>query len=208
VARPLKTKPGASYRSVPPVQEPEEDVEIARGSYGRIFTFKPDNSAHSLINATDRYVVKQAFDQGAIGGCLGMKELDVLAKLRHPNVIPVRGIAFLHGSTDEWELDPLAIVFPRVDFTLFDMIKTENATDTKLLIMDILLGVEHMHLSGYMHRDLKPINILVQKRERLVARIGDFGTACRIKGGDPLEHCVTTYNYGAPEQAGATPDYS
>lgn len=208
MARSNKTKPGAKTRIAPPVKEHEDDVELARGSFGRILTFQPEGHSHSKIRATDRFVVKQAFDLSDIGGCLGMKELDVLTKLSHPNVIPVRGIAFMPGQTDECALDPLAIVFPRVEYTLFDMIKKATAAETKLLIVDILLGVEHMHRSGYMHRDLKPINILIQRRGRLVARIADFGTAVRTRGGDLLDHCVTTYNYGAPEQAGATVDYT
>ena len=56
---------------------------------------------------------------------------------------------------------------------------------------DAFEGIERIHALGYIHRDLKPQNILVTKQGRGV--VADFGTACK-KEDDPAKSCY----YGSP----------
>mmetsp|Transcript_6994 Transcript_6994/g.25791 ORF Transcript_6994/g.25791 Transcript_6994/m.25791 type:complete len:683 (+) Transcript_6994:198-2246(+) len=57
-------------------------------------------------------------------------------------------------------------------------------------------ALQFMHCRGYMHRDIKSPNVLVDVHNRL--RLADFGEARRIKYG-PYFDRVGTYSWSAPE---------
>lgn len=45
----------------------------------------------------------------------------------------------------------------------------------KKFLLDIVLGIEYLHMKNIVHKDLKPCNILVCDNERL--KIADFGVS-------------------------------
>jgi serine/threonine protein kinase len=79
------------------------------------------------------------------------------------------------------------------------------------LVRQLLLGLEHAHAAGLVHRDLKPDNIIVEQRAdgAEIPRIVDFGIAVlRVGDGGSGESRLTetgqmigTPLYMAPEQA-------
>ncbi|XP_054168873.1 calcium/calmodulin-dependent protein kinase type II alpha chain-like [Oppia nitens] len=54
-----------------------------------------------------------------------------------------------------------------------------NIDEAAIAICQILDGVNHMHDRGYLHRDLKPHNVLVQYKGVQIYKIADFGLSCR-----------------------------
>lgn len=75
---------------------------------------------------------------------------------------------------------------------------------------NILLGLERLHKSGIIHRDIKPDNILLNA-DHSVAKLTDFGIAgyqnSRLTKVNLLGHAkgiFGTYAYIAPEQANST----
>ncbi len=76
------------------------------------------------------------------------------------------------------------------------------------LVVDILAGVADAHRNGFVHRDLKPGNILLQpKHNGLVAKVADFGLAKALRTGGSADMVATrtgatmgTPAYMAPEQ--------
>ena len=71
----------------------------------------------------------------------------------------------------------------------------------KYLTFEIMKGVMYMHSKGVIHRDLKPLNILVN--ESWDVKISDFGQSNvqtdRINADYNLTKYVTTRYYRAPE---------
>ncbi len=99
------------------------------------------------------------------------REGRAIARLSHPNVVTLID----RGSTETEEY----LVFEYVEGrSLKDLIKTEGPLDPKRagqIAGQIAEGLAHVHLTGLVHRDVKPQNILLDSEDR--ARITDFGIA-------------------------------
>lgn len=70
-------------------------------------------------------------------------------------------------------------------------------SEIKKYFGDITKAVECLHLNDYIHRDLKPDNILVSDKGTL--KLTDFGTIKKMKGSIKYTNYVSTRWYRAPE---------
>ncbi len=126
-----------------------------------------------------------------------VREAQIAANLRHPNIVPVHRAGEAAG-----------IFYYVMDFidgdTLADRLGTGPLArgDTVKLGRDLLDGLEAAHRAGVVHRDIKPANIFLLPGRALLA---DFGIA---KPGDATSDVETetgavvgTPAYMAPEQA-------
>lgn len=73
---------------------------------------------------------------------------------------------------------------------------------SKNIILDILRGLQYLHMQGIAHRDLKPKNILLHKQnDQLIAKICDFGISKRLGTDDGASsQLMGSVEYMAPEQ--------
>jgi eukaryotic-like serine/threonine-protein kinase len=77
------------------------------------------------------------------------------------------------------------------------------------LLVEICAGVQHAHQRGLIHRDLKPLNLLVQWVDGApLPKIIDFGVALSIGGATPanVPRVAGTGAYMSPEQRQPGPD--
>ncbi len=118
------------------------------------------------------------------------------AQLSHPNIVTVYGFieySNLLGIVMEYvEGESLEKVLERQGrFNLYDVI---------YLLKQILLGIGYAHSKGFIHRDVKPSNIILNKEG--VTKIMDFGISKSLVDPDMTKtgSKIGTVYYMSPEQ--------
>ncbi len=123
-------------------------------------------------------------------------EAKTLAKLDHPNILPIYDFEVSDGNA--------FLTMPLIrGGTLRDILNRGplDALTTWRYLREIGDGLQHAHDAGIVHRDLKPTNVLIHTDGR--AMLADFGLA---RGAGQPTHLTTiglaigTPGYMAPEQ--------
>ena len=72
--------------------------------------------------------------------------------------------------------------------------------DSRFYISEVILAIESVHKHDYIHRDLKPDNILLDQAGN--AHVADFGLALKVDFSNKQTEFTGTPSYMSPEQAG------
>lgn len=125
------------------------------------------------------------------------REARAAASLSHPNIIDVYDVGEADGA-------PFIVMELVRGQSLKEIIAAEapfHPDDVAELLGQIGAALDHAHGRGYVHRDVKPANILVDGHGR--ARVADFGIAKSLADAELTEHGVGfgTAAYVSPEQA-------
>lgn len=125
---------------------------------------------------------------------------------KHKNIVP-EYISFVDHQF-------LWIVMPLIDCgSVLDIVKVispeeqtiPNEVTIATLVKETLEGLEYLHSSGQIHRDIKAGNILLDKQGHVY--ISDYGVSATLKKGQKRGTLVGTPSWMAPEvcsQAGHT----
>ena len=122
------------------------------------------------------------------------KEVKLLMRLNHPNIIKLHQV-----------IDTAQEVYIVMDYAsggeLIDYIAAKGNLDEKegrRLYRQILSALDHCHLAGVVHRDLKLENLLLSSEKNII--LSDFGLGRMISGRDQyLDTFCGTPLYAAPE---------
>ena len=137
----------------------------------------------------------------AVGAERFLREIETMAGLRHPHVLPLYDSGHDHGL--------LFYVMPFVEGgSLRDHLDRERQLpldDALRIVSAVADALSYAHGRGVIHRDIKPENILLENGHAVVA---DFGIAHAVSesGGEKLTRTgavLGTPQYMSPEQANA-----
>ncbi|GLC48811.1 hypothetical protein PLESTB_000151300 [Pleodorina starrii] len=216
VTQPLKQQPFLEYRGLGPVDEDgdmssdmtplapgdffswQKGRQIGQGAFGTVYL--------ALVHATGQEIaVKQvslprdAANNGKVANHIRTleSEVNLLRRLRHENIVRYLG-------TERTE-DCLNIFLEYVSggpisnkLAEFGPLREETI---RVYTKQILRGLEYLHQSKVMHRDIKGANILVDTNG--VVKLADFGASRQIEElatiGDGSRSIRGTANWMAPE---------
>ncbi|CAN1345046.1 Probable serine/threonine-protein kinase At1g54610 [Linum perenne] len=175
-------------------------AKIGQGTYSNVYKARDRDSGKIVA------LKKVRFDTSEPESIKFMaREIMVLQKLDHPNIIKLEGIA-----TSRMQYS-LYLVF---DYMLSDLTRvisrpSQRLTEpqVKCYMKQLLMGLQHCHERGILHRDIKGSNLLIAKDGTL--KIADFGLANFFvpKAKRPLTTRVVTLWYRAPELLLGATDY-
>ncbi|MEZ6041338.1 MAG: serine/threonine-protein kinase [Planctomycetaceae bacterium] len=124
------------------------------------------------------------------------REIDILKKMSHPNIVKYYG----GGTKDGQRYYAMEFVDGG---SLQDVLKKRGRLNVEQTIQvgrQLCAALEHAHNAGIIHRDLKPANLFISRKGRL--KLGDFGIARDTEATalTAAGKTVGTYAYMAPEQ--------
>ncbi len=130
------------------------------------------------------------------------REARVMARFHHPNIV------ILH-SFGRTRSNHCYLIMELVEGTdLAHLMKQRVLTLPEILAItvEVCSALTHAHEAGFVHRDIKPGNVLIDHRG--VVKVADFGLARLTRDNDPSTISITkqgfavgTPHYIAPEQA-------
>ncbi|KAK1363307.1 putative serine/threonine-protein kinase [Heracleum sosnowskyi] len=166
--------------------------KIGQGTYSNVY------KARDLITGKIVALKKVRFDNLEPESIKFMaREILVLKKLDHPNVIKLEGLVTSRLSSS------LYLVFEYLDHDLAGLAAIQDIKflepQVKCFMKQLLSGLEHCHNNGVLHRDIKCSNLLIDNEGNL--KIADFGLATFYDPGkrQPMTSRVVTLWYRPPE---------
>jgi serine/threonine-protein kinase len=126
-----------------------------------------------------------------------LREVRLVAQLRHPHIMPVKNAEIINGY---------AVLATELSVkTLEDCSRPMGFRRIVSIMSQVLEGLAYAHSCRMVHCDVTPGNIFLFPNGR--AAIGDFGIGLKIKGRMQTVDEFGTPGYVAPEQAYGYPTY-
>ncbi|KAJ4724336.1 Kinase-like protein [Melia azedarach] len=161
--------------------------EIGDGAYGKVWRAVNKQSGEAVAIK----VLKDGCT--SLEECLNLREVKCLRKLNnHSNIVKLKELVNQNNV--------LYFVFEYMDCDLHQLMHDRkhffSEAEVRNFCFQLFQGLNYMHQQGYLHRDLKPDNLLVSKE---IIKIADFGLAREIETSSPYTEDITTLSYRAPE---------
>ncbi|KAI9305458.1 protein serine/threonine kinase [Cunninghamella echinulata] len=172
--------------------------KLGEGAYGIVY--KAQNRETNEVVALKRIRLDNE-EEGV--PCTAIREISLLKELKHQNIVRLYDV--LHKERK------LILVFEYLDSDLKKFLDSNGGDIDELTIKQmmyqLLKGIAFCHAHRVLHRDLKPQNLLINKKGEL--KLGDFGLARAF--GIPVRSYsrdVVTLWYRAPDVLMGSKQYS
>jgi serine/threonine-protein kinase len=172
----------------------EVEREIGRGGMATVFLAR--DIAH------DRHVAIKVLHSDVTAELAPdrfLREIHLLAKLQHPNILPLHDSGMVGGT-------PFYVMPFVAGESLRDRLKKDGKLDLPLALRinaEAAAALDYAHRQGVIHRDIKPENILLSDDHVIIADFG-IARAAEYSAGDTLTQTsvvMGTPAYMSPEQA-------
>ena len=191
-----QTNPPTEPDTIPSFAQPEKISRfriletIGKGAFGVVYKGLDEELERSVaIKVPTRAHVDQVGGTDAF-----LKEAKVVAGLDHPSIVPVYDV----GTTTDGQCFLVSRFIDGMDLKQ-KLTHGFSYTDTSRLIATIAKALHYAHRKGFVHRDVKPANILIDKAGNPF--LVDFGLALRDEDYGRGSSVVGTPAYMSPEQA-------
>lgn len=174
--------------------EPSEKFELAQFEIGKAISSGASSIVKRIIRKEgEQYAMKEIRNEGKMREYV--TETQILSELRHPCIIRI----FDYNLGNETQAPYIIEAFEKMSLEEAIKEKKVSKDEINLISVEIVLGMRFIHKKGFLHRDLKPLNILLSKKKHV--RICDFGLS---KPDDPDQSVsqttgVGTMHFMAPE---------
>ena len=154
---------------------------IGKGSYGKVYLASQNNKQYAL-KVCEKYTSIYSVCVGAVRECIFYNSM-----IPSPYLVKFRNQWITENS--------VYTLLDLYDCNMYEILHKEiHYNDFCKLAKNLILGVHHMHRSGWLHRDIKPDNIYVNASGDVV--LGDFNLVY-FKGYDeeiPEKRTVSSTN--------------
>ncbi|ESR56777.1 hypothetical protein CICLE_v10023852mg, partial [Citrus x clementina] len=134
--------------------------------------------------------------------CMNLREVKALRKLNHPNIIKLKEVVR--------ENNELFFIFEYMEHNLYHIMRERQIPfsegEIRSFMSQMLQGLAHMHRNGYFHRDLKPVESIIQISYCIFLFL-DFVNK-ELSSMPPYTEYVSTRWYRAPEVLLQSSSYS
>lgn len=167
---------------------------VGAGGFGKVYRAEQ--------KSLDRTVAVKALhksrqnDPSAVA--LFLQEARLLARLNHPGIVGVHGLGRYPGGG-------YFLVLDFVEGETVEQLRTQRAINQQQafeIVLQTAKALEHAHECGVLHGDLKPANIMINKRGEVV--VTDFGLGRLTSDCSPIASGGTR-GFVAPEVAAGEP---
>lgn len=164
--------------------------KIGSGSYGDVFkAFDTKKQSYRAVK-----IFKDSFSN--VKKCMKEPEVKVMTKIKHKNLVTLKKVIYESGK--------LCLIMELCNQNLSELLTDRRVSEIGFkeeeimsYMQDIISAVQCLHSHGYIHRDIKPDNILIADDGTL--KLTDFGTIKNMKDKLPFTNYVSTRWYRAPE---------
>lgn len=160
---------------------------IGSGTYGKVYV-KRIRYDGCRFKVRDRHtkeilalkVMSISNDDEGISPVL-IREISILRELQHPNIVKYGFDVIIIVRLQSVVMDnsEVKLYFEYLDYdlkTYSEKFRDGIPRETiKTIMYQLLCGLNYLHLNRFIHRDIKPQNILIDNRR--VVKIADFGLA-------------------------------
>lgn len=163
--------------------------EVGAGGLGKVFKGLDDRTGRVVAIKVlhDKYATSRKF--------LGIfhRELLTISRLHHKHLV-----SYLDSGFDP---PNCFIVTEFVDgWSCYGFMKQRKRVPPIValsIVMDILQGIDYLHLHDTIHSDLSMPNVMIERTGRIL--VTDFGLACQLEVEDYKNYMVGTPGYYSPE---------
>ena len=159
--------------------------KLGGGSFGQVYLVKDKD--------TQKEYAMKKFYLDNLGNGGAVKQFDILSKFDHENIHKVIDM-FIAPNNNQY------LVTPYYKNNLYNYVtKKLPEKAIKQIILQVIKAAKYLHSLKYLHRDIKPDNILISEEGKII--LTDFDL-CRLESkgkDDPLTRTAVTLYYRAPE---------
>ena len=153
---------------------------VGEGTFGTVFKayYKGPKDYAEKIGIPDIVALKKIKTEDEEQGfpITALREIMIMTRLHHKNILQLLEVVTSKPSEKNNYEQNAYLVFEYMEHDLCSLILNNFSYDKsqiKLIIYQLLQGLQYLHKNNVLHRDIKPQNILINNKGEL--KIADFG---------------------------------